>query len=399
MSNYQVNSSANTGTVDSVVAGANIAVNNTDPVNPVVSVSGTTQNAIQIGNASGSLTSLGITNNSTLVTNGSGVPSLSATLPTAVQTNITQLGEIAALTASQAVVTDASKNLVSLAYTNANTASTLVQRDSSGNFSSGKITSDLDATKIFLSGSQGLAGQVITSVGPSNPCVWSSIPVSGLVLNKQIFTLSGTYIPTAGLSYAYVEVIGAGGGGGGVASQGIPNNSASGGGGYGEYASGFISAATIGVSQVITVGAAGSGGAAGNNPGGNGLTSSFGSLITAFGATGGSGAGVGNAVVAGGDGGTGGSGGSLRFKGASGGTSFSIHLTGLQVSISGVGASGIYGAGGAEVTGNTVSGSNGNAATGYGAGGSGGASQYQGGAQSGGDGSAGIVIITEYIQT
>lgn len=45
------------------------------------------------------------------------------------------------LTASRAVVTDASKNLTSLQYTDANTASTLVQRNASGNFSAGTITS------------------------------------------------------------------------------------------------------------------------------------------------------------------------------------------------------------------------------------------------------------------
>jgi len=146
MSNYQVTSNSNTGGVDSIVAGANINVDNTDPENPIVSVSGTTQNAIQIGNASGSLTSLAIANNSTLVTNGSGVPSLSTTLPSAVQANITELGAITALTASQAVVTNGSKNLVSLAYTNANTASTLVQRDGSGNFSAGTITANLTGT-------------------------------------------------------------------------------------------------------------------------------------------------------------------------------------------------------------------------------------------------------------
>ncbi len=44
------------------------------------------------------------------------------------------------LTASQVVVTDASKNLASLAYTSANTASTIVQRDGSGNFAAGTIT-------------------------------------------------------------------------------------------------------------------------------------------------------------------------------------------------------------------------------------------------------------------
>jgi len=48
-----------------------------------------------------------------------------------------------ARTASQAVVTDASKNLASLEYTASNTASTLVLRDGSGNFSAGTITATL----------------------------------------------------------------------------------------------------------------------------------------------------------------------------------------------------------------------------------------------------------------
>lgn len=47
------------------------------------------------------------------------------------------------LTASRAVVTNASSELTTLQYTNANTASTLVQRDASGNFTAGTITAAL----------------------------------------------------------------------------------------------------------------------------------------------------------------------------------------------------------------------------------------------------------------
>ena len=47
------------------------------------------------------------------------------------------------LTASEAVVTNASKQLSSLAYTSSDTASTLVERDASGNFSAGTITASL----------------------------------------------------------------------------------------------------------------------------------------------------------------------------------------------------------------------------------------------------------------
>lgn len=60
---------------------------------------------------------------------------------------------VANLTASQAVVTDASKNLSSLAYASVNTVSTLVQRDGSGNFSAGTITANLTGNASGSSGS------------------------------------------------------------------------------------------------------------------------------------------------------------------------------------------------------------------------------------------------------
>ncbi len=84
------------------------------------------------------------TANQVIVTNGDGVagnPILS--LPQNINTGASPqfVGlNLSGLTASQAVVTDASKNLASLAYTSSNTPNTIVSRDGSGNFSAGTIT-------------------------------------------------------------------------------------------------------------------------------------------------------------------------------------------------------------------------------------------------------------------
>ena len=53
-----------------------------------------TANQLLYGSASNTVSGLASGNNSTLVTNGTGVPSFSSTLPTAVQTNISSLGTI-----------------------------------------------------------------------------------------------------------------------------------------------------------------------------------------------------------------------------------------------------------------------------------------------------------------
>jgi len=79
-------------------------------------------------------------NGAYLMTNGSVT---GATSQAQVFTNTLQ---ITALTASQAVVTDASKNLVSLAYTNLNTGSTIVSRDTNGNANFVNVISTTVAT-------------------------------------------------------------------------------------------------------------------------------------------------------------------------------------------------------------------------------------------------------------
>ena len=84
--------------------------------------------------------------------------------------------------------------------------------------------------------------------------------------------------------YCIIECVGGGGGGGGVASASAATCNNGGGGGGGAYSRKFASSSTIGASQTVTIGPAGSAGASGNNAGGNSSTAtSVGSICTANG--------------------------------------------------------------------------------------------------------------------
>lgn len=209
-------------------------------------------------------------------------------------------------------------------------------------------------------------------------------------INVQVFTTSGTYTPTAGMKQCQIVCVGGGGAGGGGTVTGIGQHSAGSGGGYGEYSSGIFSSSTIGGSQTITIGAGGTGvsGAAGNN-GGN---SSVGSLISSFGGSGGPTiAATALATLAqGGAGGTGGSGGSVRSPGQNG--FYSIALFAATINFPGPGGGGQLGSGG--LIGNSANGGNG---SGFGAGGGGVSNPQSSSALTGGNGTNGIVVITEYL--
>lgn len=210
----------------------------------------------------------------------------------------------------------------------------------------------------------------------------------------QTFTSNGTYTPTTGMKFCIIECLGGGGGGGGVANSG---NSAGGGGGGGGYIKVLCTAAQIGGSQSITVGAAANGGVAGNNNGTAGNASSVGSLFSANGGSAGSGS-AGNATA------------TFGVNGGAGGTT-SLTTGTLLVSIPGQqgqvgqkwGSTGIpvppnggnsyLGFGG--VTTNAAASNGTSAAANSGGGGSGGFGSASN--QSGGNGGSGIVIITEYI--
>lgn len=211
-------------------------------------------------------------------------------------------------------------------------------------------------------------------------------------INTQTFTSSGTYTPTAGMTYCIIECLGGGGAGGGaVVSSG---QSFGGGGGAGGYSKHLANATAISTSQVVTVGAAGAPGAAGANPGGNGGNSSVGTICIAHGGTGGGQSGA-NAQSLGGVGGTAGTGNVCTYVGNAGDNGQSSSATTVSLT-SGAGAGSIVGG---RPLAAQFSGGTGPSANNYGSGGSGGSSSSSSAAATGGSGSAGYVIITEFIGT
>lgn len=223
----------------------------------------------------------------------------------------------------------------------------------------------------------------VTSFNAKTGAVATSVVV-------QKFTSNGTYTPTSGMLHAIIECWGGGGGGGGTTTAAATVGIGGGGGGAGGYSRKYVTAADIGVSKTATIGAAGSAGASGNNAGGNGGDTSVGSLCIAKGGSGGGGC-AGSGDVTPGAGGIPGTG-DISAPGMSG-----IACPGQagSHSASGAGASSLVGSGGAAAVSGTAA--TGNAATGLGAGGSGGQSYNAGGAAAGGAGTAGFVVITEYV--
>lgn len=235
-------------------------------------------------------------------------------------------------------------------------------------------------------------GSGITTSSTGNTVTISASSAIFEKINVQQFTTSGTYTPTAGMAFCIVQIVGGGGGGGGATGPGAGNISIASGGGAATYCQSLFNAATIGVSQAITIGAGGAGGAAGTNNGNPGGTTTFGALMTATGGTAGISTvnsnnqvfaalsdisastvgSVGQLILAGGPGG-GALGATQRAWGGRGGRSYF----------------------GGEGAGGTLLGSYN--ATGYGSGG--GAPELESGYSNtaGGNGASGFVYITEFI--
>jgi hypothetical protein len=224
--------------------------------------------------------------------------------------------------------------------------------------------------------------------------------VSGFRINTQVFTLSGTYIPTVGMKYCTIEVVGGGGGGGGTNATGPSGISSASGGGGGGYARGSYSSSTIGASQPITIGAGGAGGFGGStNFGGFGGITSVGSLISATGGGGGQGTQTNaNDKTEGGPGGIG-IGGDFQTHGMPGGSSFyqasGSGITGFNFALGGFGGCSFFGGGALGKKDQSTGSYN---ALSYGGGGSGSVADHGSSpSQLGGSGYSGIVVITEYI--
>lgn len=221
------------------------------------------------------------------------------------------------------------------------------------------------------------------------------IVATGRLLNQQVFGTAGTftYTPTAGTKTIVVDIVGGGGAGGGAVATGA-NGSAGAPGTGGSFSRGIFAMATFGATATVVVGAAGV--AAAGAAGGNGGASSF--AGTGLTAPGGPGGGVGSngtpPLFAGGNVGTVGVGitGTIFLSpGWEGGLSLCL-ATGVGQSTGGPGGNSPFGAGGGQVTASTA----GLNATGHGAGGGGTANGASFGNNTGGNGSPGLVIVSEF---
>jgi hypothetical protein len=158
--------------------------------------------------------------------------------------------------------------------------------------------------------SSGTSGQFLTSGGPGAGVSWTT--AAGGFSNMQVFTSPGTFTTPATTTKIKVTVVG--GGGSGAATFSANNGSGGGGGGTAIY----VGPVTASTPYAVTVGAGGAGVPAGTTPataGNPGGTSSFTTLASA---TGGSGGAAGGAQTLGGAGGAG-SAGTLQFTGGAGG--------------------------------------------------------------------------------
>lgn len=218
-------------------------------------------------------------------------------------------------------------------------------------------------------------------------------------INHQVLTSSGTYTPTANSVFFIVEQVAAGGGGGGAASAGAGQGSAGGGGGGGGYSWTTYTAAEMGASATITIGASGAGGAAGNNAGSAGGNTVFdpagtGATMTSVGGSGGSSAAstASASITSPGNGGSS-SGGAINISGSPGG--YGWWTASIAIIQGGNGGNSILGSGYGNNTGANT-GSAGIGASPYGGGGDG-ARAAAGVDRAGGNGAAGVIRVTEFI--
>ncbi|MBV4486924.1 hypothetical protein HU727_015120 [Pseudomonas sp. SWRI153] len=216
---------------------------------------------------------------------------------------------------------------------------------------------------------------------------------SGRLLAVKTFTASGTYVPTAGVKGVLVTVVGGGGGSAGIGATVASQYSVVGGGASGSYAQAWLSSATIGSNQIVTVGPGGAGGQIAADAGGGG-TSSFGSLVSAPGGGGsvwiGFTSAPGTGLYAGGYPGVAAKGGNIvSMAGAAGSPGISINAS----TLAGHGANSPLGSGG---NGSSALGAIAAPGSGFGSGAGGIANAPSQPGRPGAAGAPGAVIIYEY---
>lgn len=238
----------------------------------------------------------------------------------------------------------------------------------------------------------GTSGNVLTSNGTN--WVSQAPAASGFTtVVTQTFTASGTYTPTANMKYCIIECVGAGGGGGGVGVT-TGGGAAASGGGAGSYAYVVASAATIGVSQTVTIGTAGTAGSSSGGSGGTGGDTSVGTIAIAVGGFGGTGSATSTAPFA--TAGVQGRAPTTSQISARSASSFGGLVISSTTALGGNGSSTIFGGGGFGESWQSGAGQ-GPLAGELGGGGGGAAKTNSGSGQAGMAGGPGFVKITEFI--
>lgn len=216
--------------------------------------------------------------------------------------------------------------------------------------------------------------------------------LANLVIRTQVFPATGTYTPDANMVYAIGRAWGGGAAGGGSAATAANAVSIGGGGGAGGYQTHTFNRAAALPNLAVTIGAAGTAGAVGNNAGGNGGDTSLGAILIAKGGTGGGGS-SGAAAGASGAGGIAGTGNGEVGVGEAGDAGFVGTFAASSTPPPTRGGSTLLGGGGQSGTTATPVAT---AATGKGAGGGPGASASASAAAAGTAGTIGWLIVYEY---
>lgn len=230
---------------------------------------------------------------------------------------------------------------------------------------------------------------------------WELGGVTGPSVVRRVFDNSdnaSSFTPSPGAIITDVICVAPGGGGGGCAAS-TGRELCAGGGGAGAWARSLLTPADIGASQTLTIPAGGAGGSAGANNGSAASDTSFGSLVVADGGGGGT-------HAASGDGGISGVGGleanctgDETYPGENGERGVWNDAADLYLYGDAKGGSTPWGKGGdSNSIGGGGSGSNAGAGQGYGAGGGGARGHNTASTFSGGAGSEGLIIVTEYIR-
>jgi hypothetical protein len=220
--------------------------------------------------------------------------------------------------------------------------------------------------------------------------------LAGMIASTKVtvITASGTFNTDAKCLEAWVDIWGGGGAGGGVPATAAGQSGAGGGGHAGAKASRRLTAAQLGASQAVTIGA---GGVGTNAAGPNGSASTFGALISAAGGLGGLTTGATASLIP-----TAVTGSAQSATGDIRGHTFPGErgvIFSTARSWGGNGGSNEWGGGGigAISAGNGIAGANG---LGFGAGGGGGSvnNVATGAGVSGGNGNSGICIVREFLK-